>query len=409
LKVDWKEIWDANPEIFVGSGWEPCSEEKRKLWYLPSQFSYFSAGDLNLRVGIIAAHGIYKEEDFLLGGILFGLRLGNGARTVIYFVAQDFSPLFFGSIAKLGGTLIAKAVYWREKLTPSLYPVQEKSYRKNNYSVNLGDPRPTWEYWERQLNPVAWNHLKIIRNYFNGLAKRRVRASFEKNKIVYQWGNIDIAEIRQKGNKFELMTKVKWTRNKNISTKFSKLGWVDLSGTINEEFCRAAHGILDLLEEIETNGSLDTRDQLAIKLLHDRESVPEFFGRPIEFPRLIKERSDIPDTGQLIYFELNGQISAVNVILDKPVQRMVHTLLICTALEYSVLAEKGSVPLQWNQKIYLLTLPELMDELRLCQSWLNQENRFTIILLPEDWRTEGFKKYKGLSPKEWEDSFFCNG
>ncbi|NLI93695.1 MAG: hypothetical protein GX434_16350 [Peptococcaceae bacterium] len=405
MRVDWKEIWDANPEIFIGSGWEQCTEEKRKIWHLPSQFSYFSAGDLNLRVGIVASQGIYKEDEFLLGGILFGNRLGNGARTVIYFVAQDFSPVFFGSIAKLGGTLIAKAVYWREKLTPSLYPVQEKDYLKSLYKINFGDPRPNWEFWERQLNPVARNHLKIIKNYFDSLSKRRVKASFEKSRILYRWGNIEIAEIKQKGNKFELATKVKWTRNKNIATKFLKSGWVDLSGTINEEFCRAILGILDLLENMEVNGSLDNRDHLAIKLLHDKEFVPEFFGTPIEFPWLAKERSEFSDTGQLIYFELNHQISALNFILDKPVQRMVSTLLVYTALEYSIMDGKKLTPIQWNQKIYVLTLPELMDELRLCQSWLLQTEKFPIILLPEDWKTEGFKKYKGVTQMDWEDFF----
>jgi hypothetical protein len=392
LNVDWKEIWKANPEIFVETGWEECTEEKRRLWHLPSPFSYFYAGDLNLRVGIIATQGMYKEEDFLLGGILWGSRLGNGSRTVIYFVAQDFSPVFFGSIAKLGGTLVARAVYWREKLTPSLYPVQERDYYKNIYKINLGESRPNWEYWERHLNPVAWNHLKIISGYFEGLTKRRVKPSFEKDRILYRWGNIEIAEIKKKGNKFELATKVKWTRNKSIVSKFLKSGWVDLSGTINEEFSRSIVGILDLLENMEINGSLDVRDQLAIKLLYDKEFVPECFGTPIEFPRLLKERSDIPDIGQLYFFKRDDQVSAVNVILDRAMPKMVSTLLLDTVLTY-IFQEEG---LEWNQKIHLLVLPELMEELRLSQSWLKQPEKFPIVLLPEDWRTEGFKKYKGL-------------
>jgi hypothetical protein len=155
LKIDWKEIWDANPDVFVASGWEECLEEKRKGWHLPSQFGYFSSGDVNLRVGIIATDGEYKDEELLYGGIIWGNRLGNGLRTVIYFVAQDFSPVFLGAISKLGGDITAKAVYWREKLTPSLYPVQEKETYWNSCHADFGEVRPSWHFWRRQLNPGA--------------------------------------------------------------------------------------------------------------------------------------------------------------------------------------------------------------------------------------------------------------
>jgi len=406
--VDWKEIWDANPDIFIASGWEKFTEEKRKNCHLSSSFSYYSAGDMRLRIGIIATRGAYKEEEFLLAGVLFANRLGNGARTVIYFVAQDFSPVFLGAIAKLGGTITAKAVYWREKLTPSLYPVQEKAYYKSTYKVNLGELRPGWDFWERQLNPVDWNHLKIIRNYFERLAKRRVKVFFEKNKIIYRWGKIEIAEVKKKGNKFELSTKIKWTRNKSIATKFTKTGWVDLSGSINEEFCRAIKGILELLEKMETNGSLEPKDQLLMKLMYDRTFIPESFGTYCEFPWLPKDRNDMLDGGQFLFFRLSDQMCIVSPVLEKPVQKVVSTLLLHTTLAYSDLCEKvnlGDATLKWNQKTFLLAQPELMDELRLCQSWLAEPEDYPIILLPEDWETEGLKKINSY-PLERENSFY---
>ncbi len=406
MKVDWKEIWEANQDIIVASDLEQCSEEKRKGWHLPSGFSYFSGGDLNLRVGIIASQSMYKEEDLLLGGILWGNRLGNGARTVIYFIAPDFSPVFLGALAKLGGTLKAKAVYWREKLTPSLYPVPERNYYRS-YRFDFGSLRPGWDFWQRSLNPVAWNHLKIVRDFFEGLTKRRVRTIFSKNKLLFSWGNIEIAEIKKKGNKFELSTKVKWTRNKNISSKFQKLGWVDIAGSINEEFTRAIIGIIELLENMEVNGSLDKEDHLAIKLMYDREFVPDYFGQYMEFPWLPKEKKDILDTEKIYFFCLD-KVSLVNPILEKPIHKVVQSLLISSLLEYSDLYDKG-IPqdpdLKWDQKVFLLTQPELKDELRLCLSWLSDREQYPIILLPVEWRTEGLKSLKGFSDFQLEESY----
>ncbi|MGI6449444.1 MAG: hypothetical protein ACOX3R_03845 [Desulfitobacteriia bacterium] len=407
MKVNWKEIWDANPDIFVVSGWEECSEDKRKGWHLPSHFSYFSAGDMNLRVGIIACQGGYKEEEFLLEGIVWGSRLGNGAKTLIYFVAQDFSPIFLGAIAKLGGTLTAKAIYWREKLTPSLFPVQEKRYHKTSVALDPGELRAGWEWWERQLNPVATNHLKIIRAYFEGLARRKVRTVFEKNKIVFCWGRIEIAEIKKKGNKFELSTKVKWTRNKSITSKFLKTGWVDYSGILNEEFCRAVTGVLELLENMESNGSLDLKDLVVIKLIYDRDFITNCFGRYIEYPWLPKDRSDSYDLSNFYFYASHDRVSVLYPILDKPLVKLVRSLLALTYLEHIDLAQKGlpnNPEIKWDNKIYLLSQPVFRDELRLCQSWLKHPWLLPIILLPDDWRTEGFKILKGMTLLEMEET-----
>lgn len=398
MKVNWKELWDANPDIFIVSGWEECPEDKRKNWHLPSQFSYFSAGDMNLRVGIIAAQGVYKEEDFFLGGILWGSRLGNGARTVMYFVAPNFSPVFLRAVAELGGPLSAKTVYWREKLTPNLFLVPENNYHNSSFKYNLGEKRPDWEIWERQLNPVAKHHLNIVKNYFESLGRRRVRVVFKKNRIAFCWGSIEIAEVKKKGNKFELNTKVKWTRNKIIASKFLKSGWVDISGQLNEEFCRTVNGILELLDNMEVNGSLDTKDLLALKLIYDKDFVPEFFGTYIDFPWLSKERSEkYIDVNQLYFFHKDNEINIVYPILEKPLNKVVNCLLTFSALEFSSFAEEGLLTdpnVRWNKKIYLLSLPLYKEELRLCHSWLREPKKFPVLILPDDWKTEGLKELK---------------
>ncbi|KUO66803.1 MAG: hypothetical protein APF84_02835 [Gracilibacter sp. BRH_c7a] len=393
MKVNWKDLWDANPDLFIVSGWEECPEDKRRGLHLPSQFQYYNAGDLNLRAGIITAQGKYKEEDLLLAGMLWGGRIGNGVRTIIYFVAQQFTPVFLGAISELGGHLSAKAVYWREKLSPSLYPVTKKDTKSS--SVNcLTELRPDWGHWERQLNPVARGHLKIVKEYLDGLSKRKVRLVLGKNRIVACWGSIEIVEIKIKGNKFELSTKVKWTRNRNISSKFLKSGWVDLSGKINEEFCRTLNDILEFLENMEANNSLVGKDILTLKLLFDKDFVPRFWGTPIELPWLNREKNDILESDQLYFFRGQDEVNVVYPILEKPINKLGSILLVSTALEHSSLRNKGlpeCPDLKWNQKIYLLIPQNYMDELRLCLIWLKNRDKFPVVILPVDWKTEGFK------------------
>lgn len=399
MKVCWRELWEANPEIFIVSGWTECPEDKRKRLNLFSQFSYFRAGDLNLCGAIVAAPGKYKEEDFLQAGILWGGRSSNGARTVIYFVAQEFSPVFLGAIRELGGPLSAKAIYWREKLSPSLFPVQEKEFHKYALSNKQVELRPGWEYWERQLNPVAKGHIRIIREFFDSLKKRKVRLVFRRNKIVAYWGSIEIAEIKKKGNRFELTTKIKWTRNKSIVTKFLKSGWVDFSGKINEEFCWAVYGILELLESMEAGGCLETKDLLAIKVIYD-QYLAGILGKQFDYPWLAKDRHDLLETSEVFYFSCINQVNVIYAVTDKPINKFANIILLFTSLKFSVLSDKGlpSCPeVKWNQKLYLLCQQDCLDELRLGHSWLKDPYNFPVILLPNDWRTEGLANLHAIN------------
>ncbi|UWG98655.1 hypothetical protein LPY66_07670 [Dehalobacter sp. DCM] len=399
MKTLWKKVWDAHPSIFAVSGLEECTDETRKGWHLPAQFAYFSGGDINLRIGIIAAEDKYKDEDFLLGGIQWGAHIGNGTRTVIYFVAADFSPVFVKAINQIGGMLVAKAVFWKARLTPSLYAVTDKDYYKASFHADIGEPRCGLDYWHRELNAVAWNHLRIINDFFDGLTRRRVRTVYEKNKIVYCWGNIEIAEVKKKGNKFDLATKVKWTRNKNIASKFSKLGWVDVSGNINDEFCRSITGILELLENMEINGSLDTRDLFDLKVINDKEAIPRYFGRYLDSPWLPRDRNDMIDMNHLYFFQDGEVLSMLKPVLEKPFHMAAYALLAFSAFESSIKDNKtvNGIVRVWNEKIFFLCEQSYLEELLLFQSWLKQPEKFPIYILPKEWKTEGFKGLKELS------------
>lgn len=402
--VNWKSLCEQNPDIFVISEWNVFSEEKRKKWHLPSQYSYLQAGDFNLRVGVIAVKEQFKEEDFLLAGVIFASKIGNGARTVIYFVAPEFDASFLKAISQIGGSIIAKAVYWRRRLTPSVFLV--RNYNKVfDLKHRLYRQESDWETWEKMINPVDWNNLMIIKKYFNNLARRRVRIVMKKKQILFCWGNLEIAEVKAKGNKIEMATKLRWTRNRNIVLKFQKTGWIDIAGNINEEFCRAVNGIIDLFENMEMSGSLDTRERLANCLIYDRDAVKSLFGEYIECPWIVKERElKLFDVYNLYFYQKdNNEINIVMPIIEKPMHKIVCALLTNAILSFSGLnyeSSNNNADFRWKGKIYMLSLPEYKEEIYLCSQWLKETKQFPVIFLPDNWREEGLKGLKEYKEKD---------
>lgn len=138
---------------------------KRKDLRLPQQYNYFFGGETALRVGIVVSQTLLKEEEFLLAGMLWANRLSNGARTVIYFVAPDFSPFLLHALSKIGGLINAKAVYWRERLSPSLYLIPEAPSGAQK-RISVGERRPNWLKWRQELNPVAQHQLFVVKSFF---------------------------------------------------------------------------------------------------------------------------------------------------------------------------------------------------------------------------------------------------
>lgn len=391
MSITWNTIWEAHSDVFIAQNWQEFPEEKKKANRLPPQFAYFRSGETNLRVGIVASSSLIREEEFFLAGVLWGNRLSNGAKTVIYYVAPNFSPALLNGISKIGGTISARAVYWREKLTPSLYPIPEEQLT-NRSRYLIGETRPDWKRWGQGLNPVALQQLMIVKAFFDDLVSRRVRVEIKAQLIAFFWGNYEIAEVRRKGKKFELSSKTKWLKNTEQMIKWQKQGWVDASGSLNSEFCMAIWSILDYLESLEQEGKLRPQDLLSLWLRHERGILKLLWGSPWSWPWLPKERSEtlVLELEEWYYFQGNGQLSVVCLILDKPLAKVSRSVLLTCTLERSQLLlkakdEQGN-PLVWDGRVHWLTLPGLEEEVRRWYCWLKDVEKFPIWTLPENWR-----------------------
>ncbi|MEA4901241.1 hypothetical protein [Desulfitobacterium sp.] len=389
----WQAVWTTHSDIFIASNFEECPAEKKKNWRLPSQFDYYLGGGTSLRVGIIASAKLPKEEDFLLAGMLWGSRLSNGVKTVIYFVAPDFSPFFLQTLNMLGGIIKAHAVYWREKLTPSLYLIPENINQKSLQTA-LGEERLDWKKWRQELNPVAQYQLDVVKGYVDELVNRQVRVDIKPLSISLLWGNFEIAEIRRKGKKFEIMTKAKWERDSMLSKQWQCLGWVDASGVLNQEFRQTITSILDHLERKEKRGELKPKEILSRYLRQGGGIISSLWGIPWEWPWLPKERGEnwVNELGQWFYFLGDGQLSVVFPILEKAMVCASHSLLLSSVLKNSDLLCSNKLKpsgIRWNGQIIWLTTVSLEEDLRLFQSWLKNPEQFPIWTLPDHWQASG--------------------
>lgn len=390
----WNTIWEAHPDVFIVKDWKEYPDEKKKASRLSMQFAYFMGGETTLRVGIIASSSVPNEEEFLLAGLLWGNRLSNGAKTVIYFVAPNFSSSFLTGLDKIGGTIFARAVYWREKLSPSLYPIPENQSR-NQVRYALGEERPDWKRWGEGLNPVVRQQLTTVNSFFSKLAIRRVRIEIKTQSISFLWGHFEIAEVRRKGKKFELTTKTKWLKKSEQMVKWQKQGWVDASGSLNPEFCNAILSILDYLESLEQEGKLRIQDHLAL-LLHQGDGVlKSLWGSPWSWPWLPKDRSEssVLELADWYFYQGNGQLSVVCPIFEKPLTKAAQSLILASVLEKSLLLtiakdDQGN-PLVWDGRVHWLTTISKKEELQRWYCWLTDVDKFPIWTLPENWQEKG--------------------
>jgi len=393
---NWQEVWEHHGDIFIAHNWQECSSERRKDWRLPAQFSYFSGGETALRVGIVASESMPKEDEFLLAGMLWANRLSNGARTVIYFIAPDFSPFFLYTLNKIGGVIAARAMYWRERLSPSLYLIPDNTVGSST-KYTLGEARPNWSKWRQELNPVAQQQLAVVRDFFEQLSERRVRMEIKPQSISFLWGSIEIAEIKRKGKKFELTTKSKWERDIEKSRQFQRQGWVDSSGTLNGEFCTTVLSILCHLEYKEKNDELKSRERLSLWLHYGGGVISTLWGNPREWSWLPKDRGEswVHDLSQWFYFEGDGQLSIICPILEKPLNNASQATLLTSVLERSLLLNTGKTkPMNsiWDSRIHWLTLSSMEGDLRLWLSWLKAPEQFQIWTLPDTWQKQGLNE-----------------
>jgi hypothetical protein len=403
VSITWNTIWEAHPEVFIAQNWVECSEDKKKANRLPTQYSYFMGGETTLRVGIIACSSISREEEFLLAGVLWGNRLSNGAKTIIYYVAPDFSMAFLKSILKIGGSISARAVYWREKLTPSLYLIPEERHSIQS-RCSLGEERPDWKRWGQGLNPVARQQLMIVNKFFADLNCRRIRIEIKQQHIAFLWGNFEIAEVRRHGKKFELSTKVKWMKNDELSVKWQKQGWVDASDSLNAEFCTTIISMLNYLESLENEGKLRSQDLLSLWLHQGDGILKSLWGSPWQWPWLPKDRYEntVQELEQWYYFQGNGQISVVCPIFEKPLMRASRSIILSSVLNSSVLLENAKDELGnrllWDGRIHWLTTLGMEDELRRWYCWIKNIDNFPIWTLPGNWKEKGIYELNSRAP-----------
>src|SRR5665648_704743 len=232
--MTWDMIWEVHPDIFIARKWLECPEIKKKEYHLSPIFDYF--------------------------------------------VAPNFSAAFLSAISKIGGSISARAVYWREKLTPSLYLIPENDLSSQS-RYSLGQARPDWKRLGQSLNPVAQQQLRIVNTFFDTLSNRRVRIEIKPQHIAFLWGNFEIAEVRRKGKKFELNSKVKWLKhNEQQHRNWQKQGWVDASGSLNLEFSEVIVNMLDYLESLAKEGKLRSQDLLALRLRQGDEVLKTIWG-----------------------------------------------------------------------------------------------------------------------------------
>lgn len=394
MSITWNIIWESHPDVFIARYWREYPEDKKRASRLPLQYNYFMGGETTLRVGIIASSTINREEEFLLAGLLWGQRLSNGAKTVIYYVAPDFSKSFLTGLSKIGGIIDARAVYWRAKLTPSLYPIPEKQlHSRSRYS--LGEERPDWKRWGEGLNPVARQQLITVKDFFSKLGNRGVRIVVKNQTINFIWGNFEIAELRRKGKKFELNSKVKWLKSSEHIMKWQKQGWVDSSGSLNPDFCAVITDILNYLETLQQEGKLRSQDLIALLLDKGDGALKMLWGGTWDWPWLPKDRSEssVIELEEWSFFQGNGQLSVVCPIFEKPLLRAARSIILASELERSTLLinakDNQGNSLIWDGRVHWLTTLGKEEELRRCYSWLNDVGKFPIWTLPEDWRENG--------------------
>ncbi len=395
MSITWKKIWEAHPDVFIARNWEECPEDKKKKNRLSPLFAYFMGGETTLRVGIVASSSVRNETEFFLAGLLWGNRLSNGAKTVIYYVAPNFSATFLDGISKIGGNISARAVYWREKLTPSLYLIPEKVQSSRSRYI-LGEERPDWKRWGQSLNSVAQQQLGIVKSFFDSLSMRRVRSQVKSQYIAFLWGNFEIAEARRKGKtKFELKSKVKWLKKNGPVPAWQKQGWVDAAGSLNSDFCTVIFKMLDYLESLEKEGKLHAQDLLALWFNQGDGVLKSIWGEPWPWPWLPKGRSEncLLEFEEWYFFQGNGQLSVVCPILKKSDLLAAQSILLAGILEKSQLLvhakDAQGNPLIWDGRVHWLTTLSQEEELQRWYCWLKDADKFPLWTLPEDWQEKG--------------------
>ncbi|MDR1962037.1 MAG: hypothetical protein LBQ16_07120 [Gracilibacteraceae bacterium] len=381
--MNWQQICNENEKFFKGANWAECGENDRKTLRLSPRFRFLSAGDLNLKLGVVVAEGKAREEEMLANGLVWANRIGNGVHARLFFVAPAFSQAFLSSLQQLRGRLSCQAVLWREKLHPYFFPVTVGNISPGLAPFFAGPPAE-WDAWGKKCNPVARQHLAVVRDYFDALAARRVRTVFRKNSIAFVWGDIDIAEVTAGGGKFVLRTKDKGMMKRVAQVR---QGWVDADSRLDNDFRLAVEWIIGWLEGREADGALPELSALTLKMWHEPGFIiPEETGTPFRFPWLKKETGGVqPD--DFWYFAGDGRVSVYYPVLARALEGLGELLYYDAVLRENAEAiSRLAGNATWDARIRVVTAERLSGELRWHQEYFKEAERFPLIILPENWR-----------------------
>ena len=401
MEFDWRGLWEAHSNLFVATNWQECARDKQQKWLLPPGFTYFSGGDMKLRTGLVVKTRSDQEEEFLKAGLLWAARLGNGARTVIYFVAPQFSNRFLRALEELGGLVTGKALYWRERIKPSLFPASaEDGVAQDRTTVEY----PTWTGWERQLNPVEASHLHVLRRYFEGLENLGTRIVFKRNRIALYKGNLELAQIRRTGSKIDFTTTARWI-GRSAAEQYQRKGWVDVDGNLNAEFQEALEKMIGLVQARYESRDFDGRELLSLMLWEDIPEIKNLWGKSWDMPCLTIDGKPL-DTGK-VFFLLRGgtdeeedgekaEVKTLHVvypILDKTFVRTAEAIW-----WYALMREidKSLPEYQWDGCITCWVAATCQEELRIAVDWIKDRKKFPCYLIDKKWKQSGVLGFKKL-------------
>ncbi|MCL1853725.1 MAG: hypothetical protein FWF88_11965 [Peptococcaceae bacterium] len=395
LEMDWRAQWEAHSDLFIVSNWLERTQDRQAKWPLPAGFRYFSGGDMKLRAGIIVKTREDQEEEFLKAGLLWGAQLANGARTVMYFVAPQFSERFLRLMDVFGGKLMCKAIYWRERMSPSLFVAS------GGVPDRVKIECPDWKFWERQINPVEVSYLKVLRDYFEGLTPLGARIVFKRNKIVLSRGLIEVAQIKKTGGKLEFCSMAKWL-GRVAAEGYQKAGWVDADRCLNAAFRLAVEELLGLVSEKLEKDVLEAKDVMSLLLWENPGQAGEMWGRCLDLPCVFVDNK--PVESNRIYFMAHGDgdaggagvrdLNVVLPILDKPLTRVGEALWWHGLME-GIVARLPQY--RWDGRVNCLIAPGCQEEMRIALEWIKDLDAFPCYVLERGWKQNrelGFDQLK---------------
>jgi hypothetical protein len=280
-----------------------------------------------------------------------------------------------------GGQVMCKALYWRERMTPSLFRATDGVPAQVKPEVS------DWKTWQRLINPVEASYLKSLRGYFESLAPAGARVVFKRNKIVLCRGLLEMAYIKKTGSRLEFASAAKWL-GRAAGEKYHKGGWVDALGNLNPEFRTAVEELIVLISAQKKEGALEAKEALPLLLWEDPGQAGELWGRCVEIPCFLLNNKTL-DLSKVFFMARPAgddgvqDLHVVLPILEKPLTRM------ASAVWWHGLMKDILISLpqyRWDGRINCLIAPACQEELRIALEWIKDREAFPCYRLDRQWK-----------------------